>query len=245
VVARLHATQGDPCTGKSFVDGQDEAAKCEAAKCEDAPEEHRFHCNDHKGMGDLGKQLYVCKPGTKDDGCTADTSQPCAGSSSNPQCPNGVYMPSTETCCAGGALATDAAGTCTHWQIFPCDTLNGHGCCCDQGAMADAFCQDACSAAAGCVNREEEPYKGTGCYDAGDDDGDGGGVSDGGAALLGAFAGGLVLLGAGWRQRQLGKAGAKTGARVPLLAQPLLAQPMQAPPAPGHGGAQRPLVGAA
>ena len=109
----------------------------------------------------------------------------------------------------------------------------------------DFFCQDACSAAAGCENREEVPYKGTGCYDAGDDDG--GGVSDGGAALLGAFAGGLVLLGLGWRQRQLGqaRAGAKTGARVPLLAQPLLAQPLQPPPATGHGGAQRPLVGAA
>ena len=110
-------------------------------------------------------------------------------------------------------------------------------------------CQDACSAAAGCENREEEPYKGTGCYDAGGDDGSGGGggVSDGGAALLGAFAGGLVLLGLGWRQRQLGqaRAGAKTGARVPLLAQPLLAQPLQPPPASGHGGAQRPLVGAA
>ena len=109
-------------------------------------------------------------------------------------------------------------------------------------------CQDACSAAAGCVNLEEGTYKGTGCSYAGeDDDGSGGGVSDGGAALLGAFAGGLVLLGLGWRQRQLGQAqaGAKTGAGVPLLAQPLLAQPLQPPPAPGHGGAQRPLVSAA
>ena len=83
------------------------------------------------------------------------------------QCPDGVYMPNTNTCCSGGVDAAVVPGTCDTWQPV-CDKTTGRGCCCDKPAMAkDAFCRSACSAAAGCVDRKQEPYKGTGCSDGG------------------------------------------------------------------------------
>ena len=59
----------------------------------------------------------------------------------------------------------------------------------------------------------------------------GSGVSAGGAALMGALAGALVLLGAGVRQRRQRQAKANLG-------EPLVAHPLHSPPAPGHGGSQ-------
>ena len=198
-------------------------------------------CN-HGGRPCCSKKCTnnVCAPMPPTQSPMPQPPSPPPAPTPSEQCPDGVYMPGTNTCCAGGVEAISLEGVCSRW-IPNCNRSTGGGCCCDKSAMAaDGFCRSVCSAAAGCVNRAEDPFKGTGCSFA---SGDGGGISYGGAALLGAFAGGLVLLGAGIWQRQLRQkaAGAKTG----MCEQPLIAPPRQPPLAPtGYcdGGAQRPPV---
>ena len=99
---------------------------------------------------------------------TPPTPPPSPEPTQNPACPNGVYLPLTDTCCSGGVDANMHSETCATWGAHipqQCDATTGEFCCCDSYLMANnPGCRKACATSTGCRNRAVNPYKGTGCY---------------------------------------------------------------------------------
>ena len=93
------------------------------------------------------------------------------------QCPLGIYMGKTTTCCSSGVSWKNDPSPCTNWDPrdssgakLPCNPLTGENCCCALEGFQPGIelwgCMNACSTGQGCVNRKPDAqggFPGTGC----------------------------------------------------------------------------------